>query len=102
MRYIDDIYVIINNNCTCEKPLETCNAQNPAIQFTFELGNEVDGLVYLDTQTLFTPTFTCKLYIKPVHSNAVLHATYHVPNTKKKQKSAGQLKDAKITKILWK
>ena len=31
VRYIDDIYVIINNNCTCEKLLETCNAQNPAI-----------------------------------------------------------------------
>ena len=85
LRYIDDIYVFFNNNCTC-------NAQNPTIQFTFELANEVDGL------TLFIPTFTSKLNIKPLFSNTVLHATSHVPSLLK-QKSAGQLKSSKIRKI---
>jgi len=79
LRYIDDIFFVIDRSIPISQFVNTANSINQSIQFTVEEPNVSNSLPFLDTVVQYNPNLSYSLYIKPVHSNSILHSSSHVP-----------------------
>jgi len=96
IRYIDDIFFIADESIPLQILLEKANAINPAIQFTAESPNDKNSLPFLDTLITYNPQLSYQLYIKPIHSNSVLHSSSHVPLSRKVNLIRNEFRRSKI------
>ncbi|CAF3457421.1 unnamed protein product, partial [Rotaria socialis] len=85
MRYVDDVFAILPNECDVNEFLAKINALCPTIKFTVE--NEgVNGLPFLDVFVSRSEMgFPCfKVYRKQTHTNNYIHAfSGHCESVKK-------------------
>ena len=83
-RYIDDYYVLADNQATKDAFFSLMNNLHPQLQFTIESPNSSGCLHFLDmTVTLINGSFTFKHYQKDTHCGRYLHWTSsHPPRTK--------------------
>jgi len=94
-RYIDDIFIVWNNDTTPNDILNIANNVNEAIQFTLEKPNSNNELPYLDCLVkLVDNTFETKLYFKPIHSGIISNYSSFSPISTKKATILGELRRA--------
>jgi len=83
LRYIDDIFFIVNKDFSAENLLEHANKVNDSIQFTLEKPNDSCALPFLDILVQYNPTLVTSLYIKPFNSEAIMNFHSSVPKDRK-------------------
>jgi len=83
VRYIDDVFFIVDKYLNIDSLLRVANSVNNCIQFTHEMPNENQALPFLDTLISYTPELNTTLYVKPIHSNSILHSSSCVPKQRK-------------------
>jgi len=83
-RYIDDIFVVWNEQTNGERILTTANTINPHVKFTLEKPSAEGKLPFLDVAVYIKEkSFFYHLFIKKIHSGASLHWDSNCPTSQK-------------------
>ena len=69
LRYVDDVFCIINDQCDSKTLLQDLNTKHPSIKFTCEesVDNKLRFLDVLVTEDLVNNKFSTDLYVKPTN-----------------------------------
>jgi hypothetical protein len=97
IRYIDDIFAIINTTSSNENVIiNNMKILHPNISFTYNITTLKEGTIFLDTFVSYTyNNLNIGLYRKPTHSNAVLNFYSHHTYATKLGIAIGQFKRIK-------